>query len=240
MNDRRRVGHERRKRNLNKRKKRRFNAKKKLFQGWLNSTNDYAQNYNDQNYQANYLISNAQHTFNFCFNSSIQCNFEQMLNKCDQFKSSSSSFHLNDVDVLFLIKWLEFVLLVIAKPCLCILGLFNSLLVILLLKNKSKKSLFKEVMYKHILLNTIFNMAYSFISLLGLLNTCLFYGSNIYCSHAYQTYSGQYFKIIGIDFVGSVLKFCGNVSYLFYSFSRYILVSNFKASPYINFKMDYI
>ena len=56
-----------------------------------------------------------------------------------------------------------------------------------------------------------------------LVNTCVFYFS--YFSSTYQSSSSQYFKIIGVYFLGNVFKNCSNISYIFFSLSRYASVS---------------
>ena len=82
-------------------------------------------------------------------------------------------------------------------------------------------------MYKHILINAVFNIFYSLVTLLRILNMCIYYG--IFCSAAYMTLSGQYSKIVIVHFLGNALKLCSSVSYLFFAFSRFILVSDLKS-----------
>ena len=84
-------------------------------------------------------------------------------------------------------------------------------------------------MYNHILINAVFNIAYCLIMTLKLVNTCIFDDSLIFCSSLYQTDQAQYFKIVGIHFLGNVFKLSSNISYLSFSFSRFILISNLKS-----------
>ena len=128
----------------------------------------------------------------------------------------------------FQIKWLQFILLVILQPIFCLLGILNSIFIILVINNVNKKFLFKDVMYKHILINSLYNLFLSIFMLLSLVNTCVFYGSNRFCSSVFRTESAQYFKIISGEFLVNILKTCSNFSYIFFSFSRLILVSNLK------------
>ena len=81
-------------------------------------------------------------------------------------------------------------------------------------------------MYKLIALNSLFNIFYSLIMSLKLINECLFYNSPVFCSSIYQSDTGQYFKIIIIFFLGSVFKTCSSLSYIAFSISRFILVSD--------------
>ena len=64
---------------------------------------------------------------------------------------------------------------------------------------------------------------------LKLVNTCIFDYSTVFCSSFYQTTRAQYFKIVCIHFLGNVFKLSSNISYLSFSFSRFILISNLKS-----------
>ncbi len=141
---------------------------------------------------------------------------------------SSKNHDLNDRDVYFLIKWLQFILIVILQPLFCLLGILNNTLVIVVINNKNKQFLFRDVMYKHILINSMFNLCLSVLMLLSLVNTCVFYESNRFCSSVFRSDSAQYFKIVGGEFLVNALKTCSNFSYIFFSFSRLILVANLK------------
>jgi hypothetical protein len=64
--------------------------------------------------------------------------------------------------------------------------------------------------------------------MLKLINTCIFPYNSVFCSSVYQSESAQYFKIVLIIYFGNVMKMCSNISYISFSFSRFILVSNLK------------
>ncbi len=108
-------------------------------------------------------------------------------------------------------------------------GVLNNCLVILIIKNSNKKKLFKEPMYKHIIINALFNIAYCSIMSLSLINTCIFLNTNAFCSNVYHRDTAQYFKIIVGAFLGNVFKTCSHISFLFFLFHRFVLVSNLKS-----------
>ena len=168
------------------------------------------------------------YSFQFCDSNKV-CHFTKMFNKCSikSIKSKINNFWTDEEAYIF-IKWLEYVLLVILQPLFCGIGIINNILVIIVINNKSKKMLFKDVMYKHIFLNSLFNIGLSIFMLLSLINTCVFYESNRFCSTVSRTESAQYFKIIGGEFMVNLLRTCSNLSFIFFSLSRLILVANLK------------
>jgi hypothetical protein len=178
-------------------------------------------------------------TFNRSFD---LCNFAERLQSCNQSKfnagregSSGASIFGNDIDVLYAIKWLEYVFLVVLTPILASVGFLSSLLLIIVVENlknlkkhniifnnnKSNRSLFK-----HIKINAVFNLVLCVVMIFKLVNECLFYTSSIYCSKVSITYASQSFKVVFIEFFGNLVEMCGNLSYLGISFSRFILISN--------------
>ena len=114
-------------------------------------------------------------------------------------------------------------------PIFGFVGLINNVLILLTLRNKNKKKLFTDQMYTYIQINSLFNIFYCLVIITSLVNICINNHSySLYCSSVYTKIGAQYFKIIVQHFLGYVLRTCINVSYLFFSFSRFILVSNLK------------
>ena len=166
----------------------------------------------------------------------LPCDFEALFSKCDVNQMDTfddANFIENDVDLFYLVKWIEYVLILILQPFLCSLSILANILIIVVIShNENPKSPhfqkpFKDHMYKYATINALFNIAYAILMLLKLMNTCVFsYSSQSYqCSTIYQDTSVQYFKIIGVYFLGNTFKTCSNISYLFFSLSRYISVS---------------
>ena len=73
--------------------------------------------------------------------------------------------------------------------------------------------------------NSIFNLIYCILTLLRLMNVCIF-TTTIFCSSIYQYKSIQYFRIIFVYFIGNIAKLCCNISYISFSLSRFSLSSN--------------
>ena len=166
------------------------------------------------------------------------CNFKERLKNCNKtsFKTTDSSplFEIsNDTDFLYLVKWLEYIFVVILSPIAAFLGFLSNLVILIVaynfksLKkrdpnftfNKSSQSLFK-----HIKLSSMFNIIFCSITIFKLVNECLFYTSSVYCSRVAINKSAQWFKIIVIEFVGNMVKTCCNISYLGISFNRLMII----------------
>ena len=199
-----------------------------LYSRYFNITTDYSQ----VDYTQYYL--NIDHIFYFQSCDLLACNFETRLNDCNVSQAmldigATLRLPISDMGVYLQIKSLQFILLVVAQPILCVIGIVNNTILIVVIKNKTKQKLFKGVMYKHALVNSIFNIFYCACLMPSLVSTCVFFElSNSFCSKVYQTESAQYFKIISGEFMVNTLKSGTNISYLFFSLSRYILASNLK------------
>ena len=192
---------------------------------------------NEYSFYYNYVfISNFNSTYEYCrsdfYNTtpSFKCDFTKMASLCNQInflaESPTKSFLNNDTDVYFLILWLQFILLVIANPILCCLSVITNSLTIIVICNKSKKKDFKDQMYKLMILNAMFNIFFCLISITKLGNECIYYYWSIFCSSVYQSVFMQYFKIIVVDFLGNTIRTCCGLSYLAFSLSRFILISD--------------
>lgn len=202
----------------------------------INYNQDYDENKNYHNYDLN--EENIFYTISYCqnenFNTSLmKCNFTERLSKCSLFTMNASKenydayFYLNnDTDLLFLIKWLQFILIIILQPIFSFIGIVNNALIIIVINNKGTKKNFKDAMYQHIQINSFFNILYCLTMGSKILTECLFYDTSIYCSSFYQLESVQYFKIIFIYYFGNVFKYCKNFSFISFTVSRYILSLN--------------
>jgi hypothetical protein len=188
--------------------------------------NDYS-----LNYQEEYVKSSFKKVFLYCNKSfATQCNFNQMFKMCQHQVEDTREFShkitlQNDVDILYLIKFLEFILLVILQPIFCFIGFIHNSLIILVINNKNMKKEFQESMYRHIIINAVFNIIYCLIISLKLINTCIFYGPSVFCSSFYQEAWAQNLKIVLIHFLGTSAKFCSNFSYIIFSISRLWLIT---------------
>ena len=200
----------------------------------LNVIPEYNLNYKDELFKNVFLFCNTS------FDSS-ECQFGKKFKMCSNSEdiriqfSHQLSFD-NDSDILYMIKFVEFILLVILMPMLCFIGIINNGLTILVIRNRNMKKEFQESMYKHIIINAGFNIVYCLIMGLKLINTCIFYGPSVFCSNVYQEIWAQQFKIILIHFLGNVTKMCSNVSYFFFSITRLLLLTKHKTGVVINMR----
>lgn len=204
------------------------------------ASSDYDATINYNYASSDFYLDDTQHVLKYCHNEDLKssikaCEFEKRLKLCNNisFNYESSSFQFdNDTDFLFLIKWLQLIMVIIIQPLLCFIGIINNLITIVVIKNRNNKKDFKDKMYKHIVINSAFNIIFCLIMIFGLVNQCLFYTSNMFCSKIYETKSSQYFKIIAVYFCGNVFKLAKNFSFLAFTFSRYILSLNKKKGFY--------
>jgi len=197
------------------------------YENEIKPTTDYTLNYNDES-----KIYESKEVYKFC-NDSFGCDYKSRLLLCQISSEVLVETHRfnfdNDDDIFYAIKLVQFVLLVILQPIFCLIGVVNNSLTILVIMNKNKNKEFQEPMYKHIIINAVFNIAYCLITSLKLLNTCLFYGSSLFCSNVYQEVWAQNLKIYLIYFLGNAAKMCSNFSYLIFSISRMLLITQQKA-----------
>ena len=172
------------------------------------------------------------HTILVCvdgqLNSRIKsCNFAKRLKDCNRSDFVIRKTNpITDEEIFFKIKWIEMIVFIFLQPIICFVGIITNLLSILTLKQhlNSKKEKDKK-MYKHIFINSIFNLIYCILTLLKLINVCIFQISS-FCSSLYVYESSQYFRIIIIYFFGNVIKLCCNVSYISFALSRFSLSIN--------------
>jgi hypothetical protein len=185
--------------------------------------------YNLNDHHGDVSLRKAKNVFSFCdttFNSN-QCQLSYRFDLCQiENRTEEHRISLNyDDDIFYVIKFLEFILLVILQPCLCFIGIIHNVLTIITIRNKPMRHLFQESMYKHITINALFNIVYCVITILKLVNTCIFYDSNVFCSSVYQEVWAQNLKIFLIHFFGNVVKSCANFSYFMFSISRLWLIT---------------
>ena len=163
------------------------------------------------------------------FSSAPKCDFNHMLKHCHltNFTSNRDFFTLNsDPEILYFIKWFQLLFSVILQPLFCFIGIINNLTVIIVVKSRLNKKLFKEKMYSFIALNSAFSIAYCVIMILKMMNECIFFSSTLFCSSIYRSNFVQYFKILVVHFLGNVCKVSMNLAYILFALSRLILASH--------------
>jgi len=169
--------------------------------------------------------------FQYCnFLDDLECDFTKLFKRCSLIAQKKSYHEFQDTEVFVLMKWLEYIIIVILQPLFGLIGIINNSLVFVVVRNKEKKNILKDPMYLHIQLNSFFNIICSSIMVLSILNTCIGHNTFVhaFCSNVWTMHWAQYFKIIVHFYLLPVARTCMNVSYIFFSLSRFILVSNMK------------
>ena len=163
-----------------------------------------------------------------------ECNFEERLSKCFEKKRNLQINGWSLRPLLFDYKWMQYVIEVYLQSCMCVLSLVTNLLTICVIRSKKAahlKPCLHNIMYEHIVANSVFNILYSLIKLLSLVNICIFPHTS-FCSTIYQTETSQYFKIYVIYFLGNAIRLCANISYIAFSVGRYFLSTSNPSRTY--------
>jgi hypothetical protein len=88
---------------------------------------------------------------------------------------------------------------------------------------KGRKIELKEKFYKYMLVNSIFNSAYSLINLFNLMSECIILNS-VFCLSIFRDLPVQYFKTIVIKYLDNVLKISAALCYILMTINRFLLV----------------
>jgi hypothetical protein len=109
-------------------------------------------------------------------------------------------------------------------PFVCIAGLLLNLRVIWTVRKNSKEEL-KENFYQYMSLNSKFNCLYCLIYSFYPINYCFNHAMSYFCSIIYNKLTAQvFFKIILTTYLGEAIKMCSNISFIFITINRYMLV----------------
>ena len=208
---------------------------------WLLRYTKFYFNFNLFQYRDNIdtinTLDNNQTAVSVCFRTSNihglmeSCNFTEKFNKCIVNKADNSvdystktkfSLFNENINLLYTLKWFQYLIEVYIRTILCSLGLITNILTLIVIHNKRQLKHFKHSTYKHISFNAFFNILFCLIHLLSLMNICIFPKSS-FCSSAWRTEFAQYFHIYVIQFLGNSLRLCCNSSYIFFSLSRFAL-----------------
>ena len=170
------------------------------------------------------------------------CNFDSRIALCNKttYGNKPTSFWnnydiFNDLSLTQTFKAVELLVLVVLNPICAVLGILLNILIIIVITNfknlkkqKPNSTKIKLSMFKHILINSVFNVIYCFIMLFKLFNECLFFTSTIYCPRISFLKETQWFKIIVVEFLGNIAKICSNVSYIGIVMSRLNIIKTKK------------
>ena len=104
---------------------------------------------------------------------------------------------------------------------------------VLRLKPENKQLILEQKMYSYLKFNIGFNIAIIVRSLLSLMSDCI-ENNSIFCSEIRTSSFVQYFYIYIVNYFGSVLRFCSNMSLLFFSMDRYFF-NKIKKNRFIDY-----
>ena len=181
-------------------------------------TNGFNDNYNNFMLKCYYYLNFEKRL--------LECNFKERLSNCNKSNYMNSKRNsISGQQILFDIKWVELVFFFFLKPTICFIGIVTNFLSILTLKQDLNNKKKDKRISDHILMNSVFNLVYCVLTLLKLVNTCIF-NLSLFCSSLYTDESSQLFNIIVIRFLGNIIKLCCNVSFISFSLSRFSLSTN--------------
>jgi hypothetical protein len=211
-----------------------------------------------QNYLANFkfLDDYARQVLKACLKSNYKnlTFFEIKLKQCAILNSSSSQYNsiqrgkgkehaifLEVYDMINIFLFMNDLMEYILIPFACIIGLLLNLRVIYVV-HKNKKVELKEDFYKYMSLNSVFNCLFCMVYVFYPINFCQMQQTGFFCSTIYKTQAAQIFKIVFIGYFGEVLKMCSNISFIFITINRYMLIGKnhnmtLKKLSKLNFKL---
>ena len=168
------------------------------------------------------------------------CNFTQRFKNC--FQNTIMPFKISDFFIennfYFSFKWLQYILDVYLQTTFSLFGLCINIFTIIVINNKAdnelKKSL-RNVMYKHIRINSMFNSIDCVIRLSKLMTICI-YPRTSFCSAIRKTQPILYFKIYVVIFLEGSIRLCAHVSFICFSISRYYLSTTNKSKYFTKFE----
>ena len=186
-----------------------------------------------------FLLQNMFLLFGKDYNRTRVEEHEHFLNKCDVIETlsacfnvssfglpKSSSLYFGEQDLVYTLKWLEFIGPVISFPIVSAIGFILNLLTILVIlkKRNAKEQLVDSKMFKYILLNSSFNCAECLIYQFKLMTTCIGIDS-LFCSSIVFTRFSYYFSIIVNGYLSETMKSCSILTGLLFSLQRYVETS---------------
>jgi hypothetical protein len=127
---------------------------------------------------------------------------------------------INDIREVFVL--LDFILIILT-PIVCSLGLISNVLVIKVIRSNQKEEL-KENQYKYMCLNAASNSLILIIQAMSLISECQNRFNGIFCSHINKSGFAQYYKIVFIEYISSVLILFSNLTYIGFSINRLSLI----------------
>lgn len=182
-------------------------------------------------YENIYYVLENEKPFSFTnyYNQIEKCNFPRRILNCNLSKQeglNENSRHLTFDAALYYSAVVDFAA-VLLLPLVGILGIFINIInikVITSVKLTEINDDFKQSTLMRLMLTySIVNLLYCLIHCISPISKCIDEQS-LFCSRLYYSSFAQYYKIIGVELTGSMLKTLSNIVYFAISVDRYILL----------------
>lgn len=153
-----------------------------------------------------------------------ECKFDFRIEGCNQMNlTNSKNFYFKNInDVKYFVYEMKFIVIIIILPLISLAGIILNLLVIVVIVDKRHNHTFHRNIYKFMCGISVFNLMILILSLLKLMSECTTF-NGIFCSKIRENLLIQSFYITQA-FLNRFLKFCANLSLIFFSLSRYLNV----------------
>ena len=150
-----------------------------------------------------------------------KCDFGNRLENCKRERFEyKSKWNLNDTkEIVILIEFL----LIFIIPLVGLFGLLTNSFIVFVVSLDENKEYLKAKQYSFMSISSIANAVVCFISMFTPMYQCQSF-AGIYCSSVYDLVFTQYFRIICVEFISSVLKMLSNFSYLGFLIARSSLI----------------
>ena len=152
-----------------------------------------------------------------------KCNFQERLGKCNLTETNKEFPFRGNIHSFFVFEWLKYIIQVYLQTLFCILSLFTNFFTLLVVRKRTIP--LDRPMYRHVYFNSIFNLFFCLFTLISLINICIF-PTTSFCSSIMTKQFSQYFKIYMIYFLANCLRLMSNISYIFFSLSRFFLATS--------------
>jgi hypothetical protein len=163
--------------------------------------------------------------FSICANSSKRTfDFDTLLARCNLTRNADeTAIYPEYFQIQFFFEFIEDLVIFVAIPCACLLGLVLNILIIRAVHKNKEKEL-KDDFYSYMSLNAVFNCFYCVIFIFYPINACIDSLASSLCSSIRKSFTVQYYKILFIAYFGETFKMCANISYILMNINRYMLI----------------
>ena len=150
-----------------------------------------------------------------------KCDFRKRLENCDRKRFEyTSEWNINDTKEIVIL--LESMLIFII-PLVGLFGLLTNTFIVFVVSLSENKEYLKAKQYSYMRIASLANALVCFISMFTPIYQCQSF-DGIFCSSVHHLVFIQYFKIICVEFISSVLKMISNFSYLGFLIARSSLI----------------